>query len=446
MNETPPQPTEAVPAQAEAEESSRSSVALFIEQVGKLLPREIVESKIRATSDGLFLQEEVLDRLITTYQEWLVRESGGMVHKSTQKCVRRLFDADRPSYYYLIEGKQCLVGYLVPLQMESPQKLGVPVFRGSPLSTKDYLHPKDPLLTTHPNIEAQLRPEGLELTLTVRERKFRCTLATLKQFAQLAKQSRRLTEELGGYGESLREVVQAFMHMLGRCAPARPEQRMLVPYGPPQRKFELLSHGSFIVVLEQGGVIKDLYELDGRNLSEFLQREIPSLRRGRLPLENFQLGKHPDTVGTIKILDEIYSLDVRLLSDMLALVKRSSTLREAIKGHYTIVDVLKKLIALLQYSERSPDERGHHPRRRRGKHPAIRKRVNKEWTFLVRERNHIFRCFEGESHPRREHGGGHQQRDRRGPNDQRRGGRRRGDDRPGGKQPRGNGQRGPRDQ
>ena len=124
-----------------AEQFPRSFIEAL--EVGESEPT--LREKYRILPKGFFVSESFVDHFLSCYQAWNMKQTGAAQPRSLDKITRHLFEVDSPVCQYIIEDKLCLAGYFVPFCVESPSQSKIRQYLGSPLSAKDYLHPRDPI-------------------------------------------------------------------------------------------------------------------------------------------------------------------------------------------------------------------------------------------------------------------------------------------------------------
>ena len=84
----------------------------FISCLPELIPQTDLKAAFRATRKGVFVREDWEAKLIEVYRDWSKVQTGKESSKNDAKCHRRLFGEEKPKLYYLLDGKDCLTGYL----------------------------------------------------------------------------------------------------------------------------------------------------------------------------------------------------------------------------------------------------------------------------------------------------------------------------------------------
>ena len=392
-------PGVAVPSQPERQDGEggkADSVHLFIGAIGSLLPREELKNSIRVTPRGVFVEERGFHRLVEAYQLWLKNQTGGEVTKSTDKCIKRLFDTLQPPQYYLVEGKQCLLGFLVKCSIEQPQRYGIPFYLGSLLDTREYLHPRDPFLASMKNVEIFHKPLGLELKVPFKGKSIRLPAEVLKDFAALAQNSSKLLEKNPQAGRSLRDSLMVVIRLLGKTREISDKEPLLIPSRYRNKKdLKYFGLGSLVFVTERGGVLAGCYELRGKNFVLLVRNEVElSARaaRGR------QIGaielppRRSRFVGAIQVKHDRYWLHPRAFREFIDQAPHAPSLRESFSGPFTIFDCLKKMPFVFAAAG-SADQRQVAAYLAKPAPRGARFRVKDDWIFVILGKNEVVSCI-----------------------------------------------------
>ncbi|NLF24037.1 MAG: hypothetical protein GX589_00045 [Deltaproteobacteria bacterium] len=388
----------------EGEGGRRDSVHLFVGVIGEYLSRQELQNHIRITPNGVFVEESGFSRVVESYQDWLKKHTGGEVTKSTEKCVKRLFESPQPQKFYLVEGKQCLLGYLIKCHIEQPQSYNLPFYLGSLLDTREYLHPRDPFLAAQKNVEVIHKPLGAEFKLPFKKKSLLVPTQALKDFADLARGSIKLLERNPEAASSMRESLRTLIRVLSRVQPIGEKETLLIP--AKHRSKSALKYfrlGSLILVTAKGEVLLDCYELRGKNYARLLQEEVEALGRisrgrqiGALELPK----KRSRYIGAVQLKHERIMLHFRALREFIDQIPASASLRESFSGRFTVYDCLNKISFIIAGTERA-ERRQVMAYLGKDAPRNARFRVKDEWIFVLLEKNVLMGCINKRYRPRR---------------------------------------------
>jgi hypothetical protein len=378
------------------ESSALDSVHLFLDGLKDLFPRELLKDAVRITPHGLFVEKGSFQKVIEGYQAWLRKRTGGTVVKSVDKCVKRLFGSHEPPQFYLVEGKQCLLGYMVPCEVQQPQKYNLPFYLGSLLDTREYLHPRDPFLMELRGVEVTPKPQGVEVKFTAQRRSIRVAADVLKQFSQLAANSHKLLEKNSRAGTALRDSLEALIRLVGKAQPVMENEPLLVPSRNKERRgLSYLRLGTLVFVLERAETLVGCYELRGKNFQRMLRQELTALARNCRGhrIGAFELPKgRSKYLGSIEIKNEHYLVHPRAFSQFLDSIRGSAALRESFAGGFTVADCIKKMPYIFASSERvEPRQIANYLEKNAPR--GARYRVRDEWIFVILGKNVIAGCI-----------------------------------------------------
>ena len=368
------------------------TLLLFVKQVKLMLSPEELREGVRATPAGLFVEKSLQSKLVECYQNWLQEKTRGTVAKSERKCSKRLFGAENPPEYYLIEGKKCLLGLLVVCPLQQPQSLSLPFYLGSLAETRAYLHPGDPGLEA---MQARLVPAsgGHQLEVRVRERKYLLSPSFLLDFQRLASQSTVLSKRFPGLTEALRESARAAVELLRKAKIIGKKESLFVPsrYGKVQGA-SFMRVGSLVFV-GIGENLQFCYELRGRNLRELVRAEVGrGSKHGRNPGQRSSgSGKQHRIVATLHINRRAFGIASSALQEFVEQTIQSGEIR----GHprYTVWDCLAELKSIC---ERSDEIAGEMIRRHIEGIKVNRAayRTLERWILVVDQSGTVVRCLE----------------------------------------------------
>jgi hypothetical protein len=309
-----------------------------------------IHSSLRVLSKGIFIDERAVSALIEHYQAWLEKESHGEVHKSSEKSYQWLFEGKEPIKHYLVEGKNVLVGFVVPFPISNPQQFGLPYYLGSLLSAENYLHPADPSILRISKLQIRQGKVGLECHISTRGAVLVVQERVVRDFALLIKDSRFVERR---YPEARRTLAGALKLLVSLVRRARVIPRTfpsVVPFDVRNSKSKTVRMaGKFMFVEEKGTLLRTI-ELSGRNLSGFLRAEL--VRAPREKLGSFKLTpKHRDLMGFYDAFGKRRSVHARAFAEFEEGVRRSRDARERFQGFFTAAECFEKFSQWYQLSQ-----------------------------------------------------------------------------------------------
>jgi hypothetical protein len=331
-------------------DEARASILQFISSLKANKRFEVTRPLIRVVSKGLFVDERAIDTVVAEFQQWLVSIGSGAAEKTADKTKQWLFEGHAPERQYLVEGKNVLAGYLVPIQVTNPQQFGLPYYLGSLQSTAQYLHPADPELQNIRGLELRQGRLGLEALVTRRNAKVLVPESVLRSFQALAQSSKFLQRRYPGSEGSLSVCVRALAGLVQRSRNVPKSFPIVVSYDLRFSKSkELRASGKFLFVEEQGVLIKIL-EMNGRNLSSFLRDEL--MRAPREKLGSFKLTpKHRDLMGFYDNPRGRTSVHARAFAEFAELIRRVRDPKERFTGWFTATECFEKFSSFYQLSQ-----------------------------------------------------------------------------------------------
>jgi len=330
--------------------SARSSILRFVESLKGNKSFEGSREYVRVTPKGLFVDERAAPGVVTTYQAWFERESQGAARKTEEKTKQWLFDSTEPERLYLVEGKHVLFGFLIPIPIPSPQTSGLPFYLGSLLSAASYLHPSDPELTGVRGLELRRGRLGLEAIIKRRDKQVLVPEASIRAFQTMAGGSRFLQRRYPGCEKSLAIAVRTLTGLVRRARVVPREFPLVVPFSVKiSRAKEVRAAGKFLFI-EEKGVLVQLLEMSGRNLSGFLRAEL--VRAPHEKLGSFKLTpKHRDLMGFYEQGRQRVSVHARAFAEFEELVRRARDPRERFAGWFTSAECFEKFSMFFQLSQ-----------------------------------------------------------------------------------------------
>jgi hypothetical protein len=361
---------------------SHDSLWLFLLEVKKLFPILEIKESLRATHRGLFVEEKFVDKLSKAYQEFLEKQTKGEIHKSEEKAKKRLFGSLDPEGYYLIEGKNCLSGFLVAYELKEPQKLGLPYYLGSLSSKKNFLHPEDPVISGLKDVEIISEASGAGLKIKAGNQYFSVSPAVLGYFIGVARNSHRTMREFPELEDSLGVQCRAFVSLFRKARPIPGDKLLLVPEAySMSSKYDFRLLGSTVFITDKRQNVLSVYGLQGKDLYRLFRREFNSIRNKRLGSFEIYNEKHK-LLGTFRYSERQYQLSTQALMDFTLEISRSPDKKDNLKGVLTAKRVFERYSEIFQTSQ--PIQRGLvKSYLEKFKKPISECRINGVWIFVI---------------------------------------------------------------
>jgi hypothetical protein len=328
----------------------RSQLITFVASLkGNKAAQGLIPS-IRVLTKGIFVEERAVSGLVESYQAWLEQQSHGEIHKTTEKTFQWLFEGRQPARFYVVEGKNTLVGFVVPALLTNPQQFGLPYYLGSLLSADTYLHPADPMLRKIPKLEVTQGREGIECVLSARGARIVILEKEIRGFAQVIRESRFVERRYPEAQKTLVGALRLLVMLVRRSRTIPRTYPIIVPNDVKLSKTKSVRvSGKFIFIEEKGRILRTL-ELSGRNLSGFLRDELARAPRDKL--RSFRLTpKHRDLMGFYEAFGKRRAVHARAFAEFEEGVRRSRDLRERFTGFFTAAECFEKFSQWYQLSQ-----------------------------------------------------------------------------------------------
>jgi hypothetical protein len=339
----------------QSQNDDRGALVKFLGTLRYTKGFEPIRDLVRIVPKGLFVDERGVEVIIELYRAWILEESKGVAQKTHEKCRQRLFGDNQLGRQYLVEGKNVLAGFLLPIPLSDPQQFGLPYYLGSLLSTQNYLHPGDPLLRNIKGVELKQGKGGLEAIVQRRGGTLTVPDAILKSFFNLASSSRFLQRR---YPEIERNLSVCLRTLVGLARRARAVPRsfpLIIPFDVGASKAKSVRAAGKFLFIEEKATLQRVIELNGRNLSNFLREEL--MRAPREKLGSFKLTpKHRDLMGFYEARGRRSSIHARAYAEFAELIRRAREPRERFSGWFTSAECFERFASFYQLAQ--PIEKG----------------------------------------------------------------------------------------
>jgi len=334
----------------QAQNEDRSALVTFLSSLRHTKGLESVRDLLRVVPKGLFVDERAIEIIVELYRYWILEESKGVAQKTHEKCRQRLLSDGQSGRQYLVEGKNVLAGYLVPIPIRDPQQFGLPYYLGSLLSTQNYLHPGDPLLKKIKGVEFKHGKDGMEALVSRRKGSLTLPDRLLKSFFALAGASRFLQRRYPDIEKNLSIALNALVGLVRRARIVERSFPLIVPFDVSVSKSKIIRVAGKFLFIEEKGVLQRIIELNGRNLSSFLREELARAPKDKLG--SFKLtSKHRDLMGFYEVRGRRSSVHARAFSEFSELIRRARDPRERFTGWFTSVQCFEKFSSFYQRAQ-----------------------------------------------------------------------------------------------
>lgn len=305
---------------------------------------------IRVTPRGLFVENTAVETVVSYFQKWFQEYTKGAASRTIEKSKIRLFGDQALDPQYLVEGKTVLLGLLAPGEIQSPQQSGLPYYLGALINSKNFLHPKDPLLAGINGLSIRSLPSGTEVTVKLRDRTLRIPRQALDEFMRIAALSPFLERRNPGITHSLAVALKVLVGIADRSRPLRPGSVILVPHRYSGVKNAIIRLSRKFLLVEQSGELKVIAELNARNLNEFLRTELST--GPKQALGSFKLApRRAPNIGDFQIKGSTYTLRPRAFAEFVEFIARAKEPREKFSKPYTTQECFERFSSFFQLAQ-----------------------------------------------------------------------------------------------
>ena len=349
-------------------------------------------SRLKITPLGLFIPENELTAFICAYQTWLKADSAAEGLLETNRCIEHIFETNSPTDYYLLDGKNCLVGNLIKLSPTAEFKSKFPFYAGTPIDGRHSIHPKDPILSRLPEgVQIITASNGMQLSIKLKSTTIQLPLSRLADIAYLVGNSPRLRKQKHTFKQALRKVVPELALLLKQARVISPSSLRFMPSQFRRRSdVTFLSLADLIFALNSNGNFISGFGFKAKNLLDFLHQEIrelsKSVRSKRIGEFDLRFSDR-QIAGTLRSNQEKFQLEYKALMDFVQIWRpnRSSNNRNEAP---TLFDLLREL-SLEFYKSSWTLDRDISPRYRGSGKDNLNYRTTKGWVFWISKRSHL---------------------------------------------------------
>lgn len=393
----PVKPVAAPEAVKEAPKVDTSNLP-FVESLRKLLPSHEFENSVRMTKQGLFVEDRIVPQILDAYQRWIQSTVERAEKRSEEKVRRKLFGTDqRPTLYYVLDGRRCLPGFLLVGSVGDAQKLRITPYQANLLDTQNSLHPRDPILASQEHVKATLSPQdGFQLEFHGGGQRFVVDEAGLRGIVRNLRGEPGFLKEHPQLNSPLRETLGVVAEFLSRLKPFTGGQRLLIPDRlKQQRDVQLFRHRGFICLVEGEGRITGMYEVKGKGLGRFLREEISALTQpdGTNVVRGFDSKANKiQYLGKIWTHGMSFHLHLRAYRLFEREVQKSDAGPGRVGERYSVRDVVERIVSTFGRSQ-PVEELAILELLGKRRQPFAKYRRAKGWIFIVTDKNILFSCI-----------------------------------------------------
>jgi len=320
----------------------------------ELIDKDQLPTSARKTQNGIFFFKENLPALINAYQKWFSTLKPGTAPLTEDKILRKLLQTDDYSLSYLLEGKQCHVGY--HFSSQSPGSSGLSALTkvdSTPLDARDFLHVRDPIFKELENAQVELNSQGFALKVKRREQDIVVSRELVLQFAALAKNSRRVMQRHPELNIAVRFAVPLMVDHLLKAKKLSAKDPLLLPAQCCNQKLLHLKAFGFLFVIQTDGKLLDCFEHSGKNLHNILTKEFDKLRSslGKGKFSSLEPARSRRFLFFIKSNPERFSIEPTVFKQWIVGIRDSLVLTRELKSPFSLSDAILLLSKALTKGE-----------------------------------------------------------------------------------------------
>jgi|GEM_PF-4209669 len=326
-----------------------------IEEALELLDENLLTEAVRQLPQGVFFSEEALPALIHAYQEWFSSLRPGAAPLSEKKVIKRLFQDESPTLSYLIEGKQCQVGFYLPLNLTRQSTAVGKMVKSdsSPLDAGDFLHVRDPIFNSLQNVKVELGSQGFSLKLKRGDQTIAISRELILQFAELARNSRRVIERFPEILTAVRFALPVLASYLGKARPLSNREPKLLPEQFCNKNYKYLSAFGFTFLLGPDNKLLACFEHSGKNLHTLLTKEFEQIktRLGKAKLASLELSRSKQFLFFIKQGPERFSIEPVVFRRWITGIRKSGALSRELGSPFSLKSALELFARVIKETQ-----------------------------------------------------------------------------------------------
>ena len=271
-------------------------------------------NSIKITPSGLFIPAGLFDQFLETFQLWLKVDTGSAALLSPDRCINLIYDNAFPTSYYILEGKNCQVGFLFSAKPADSLKNKFIHYAGTPIDGRKTLHPKDPIFNQVPP-ELKLSPQGL----TINGSKFKFSLAfeQLSLVKSILKGSPKLRGYKSEFDTSIRDLILPFSKLILSGQIADKSKLRLIPSRHRKNsQIVIIRIADIFLTTDKDGNFEGGFGLKGKNFYDFVSSELRSLSRAirNRRIANFEIDtRNRHIAGIIRIKQDKFAIQTQVL-------------------------------------------------------------------------------------------------------------------------------------
>ncbi len=363
----------------------------FFINLAKSTDESEARKSLRICGSGLFVSENSISLLTKSYERWIKSQTGKEIQKSTDKYLKKFFNSEEPKTYYLIDGKECLVGYIASeteniFNELKPSETKVPRYHGELLDPEWFLHPKDPIFSKLRGVTYESNSsKGSSISFEVKNKKIKLSTANLNRFMKKIKEARVINHE------SIRDALNPLAKILNQAKASPTKYCNIIPKSIVKKSPSLnLKWKTLSIILDKDNFIVGCFSNAGKAYRDSIDNEILSLQT-KPPLTSVKSFTVSSSSMKIKAHGMSLKLSQAAFSQYMRLLKRKK-LKKGDQRFLSIKSVITKLVNLIHKSGEPNEELlkelldGQSPRNKMY-------RVNGNWVFVIRDRSEITSCF-----------------------------------------------------
>lgn len=253
--------------QVDYKEEEKKIILEFILKLNTLVPVTTLKQFYRITPQGMFVSIKEINNFISLFaKDNNIPEN---------KAFKKLFENESLDVYYLLEGKNCLTGNLVSLEIKEPQKFKLPFYLGSLTNAKTYLHPLDPDIQKFKEFSIK----GNIISFKRGDYTYSFSQDLLKNFNHFIDFSPRILKEFPDASKSLQQSLNVFIKLFKRAKFVHNMQEFLMPLMCFKSKaYKFMEIGTLRFVFDKENKIIDFYDVFGKNLYHFMRKEFEKIK------------------------------------------------------------------------------------------------------------------------------------------------------------------------
>ncbi|MDD7472989.1 MAG: hypothetical protein PUH01_02475 [Pseudomonadota bacterium] len=248
-------------------QEEKNNILNFIKTLPQILMAQTLKDNYRVTPQGLFINLKETKNFTSLFAK--------STNTPENKVIKKLFNEESLPVYYLLEGKSCQTGNLVPLNINEPQQFKMPYYLGTLTNARDYLYPQDPEILAINDLK--INGNNIEF----KKGNFTYTLSQdlLKRFNHFIDFSPMISKRFSNSSKSLKESLKAFIFFFKKARFVHSPKKLLVPQkckDNKNNKFMILD--SLVFIFNKDNVMQDFYEAKGKNLYHFMRSEFEKIK------------------------------------------------------------------------------------------------------------------------------------------------------------------------